>query len=159
MGCSWGDPRKVLLKLFWAVLGLSWGSPGLSDGQVHLLRLSNFFSLLFSSCWVGSLKEGEVASSKVLLGLSWGFPGLSWGLPGSWSPPGLPADSPGTFPGFPGVVSGGLYLQILGIPKNSKISEAEGAKTMHMPKNSKNSKVFQTIGLRAGIRPGVDAGE
>ena len=45
------------------------------------------------------------------------------------------------------------------IPKNSKNSKAEGAKTMQIPQKSIKSKVFQTIGLRAGIRPGVEAGE
>ena len=57
-------------------------------------------------------------------------------------------------------VSGGLYLHILvNTQKLQKNSEAEGAKTMQIPKNSKKSKVFQTIRLRAGIRPGVEAGE
>ena len=46
-------------------------------------------------------------------------------------------------------VSGGLYLQILvNTQKLQKKSEAEGVKTMQISKNSNNSKVFQTIGLR-----------
>ena len=56
-------------------------------------------------------------------------------------------------------VSGGLYLQILVHTQKSQNSESQGAKTMRILQNSKKSKVFQTIGLRAGIWPGVEAGE
>ena len=40
-------------------------------------------------------------------------------------------------------VSGGLYLQILVNTKNSQNSEAEGAKSMRIPKNFKNPKFFR----------------
>ena len=40
-------------------------------------------------------------------------------------------------------VSWGLYLQILVHAKKSQNFEAEGAKTMRIPKNSKNSKFFE----------------
>ena len=116
---GWGPPRMGHCSyarflgspvLSWALLGLSgavW-RPTSPSSSFHL------FTLLFSSCGVGSLEETKVVSSMALLGLSRVFPGLSWGSPGSglswvpWVSPMFSWGSPGAFLGSPGALLGSV---------------------------------------------------